>query len=264
MKSVAAFLMVGFVAALGAGCNMRFLGPSGAPPGPPERKTAAECIAPGCAQTGVVSARPVAPRAAERVGPAAPLVGPRLAALLARDELEKLVAGRVVLDTPERIRTGATLRIEARLAENLREDFIKSLKDLGMANADAIAEASVVKASLSGDGFQVAAPADDVKALSADAPSWSWEVTPVRSGLQPIVLILTARVKVPGGGEEEKDFPAVTRQVTVEGGSHTAGGIVLAEGWLWVSAVALLLAALIIWFASRRRAAREHRGFWPG
>jgi hypothetical protein len=200
---------------------------------------------------------------AERIGPA-PLVGPRLAALLARDELEKLVAGRVVLDTPERIRTGATLRIEARLAENLREDFIKSLKDLGMANADAIAEASVVKASLSGDGFQVAAPADDVKALSADAPSWSWEVTPVRSGLQPIVLILTAHVKVPGGGEEEKDFPAVTRQVAVEGGSHMAGGIVLAEGWLWVSAIALVLAALTIWFANRRRAAREHRGFRPG
>jgi cytochrome c-type biogenesis protein CcmH/NrfF len=43
-----------------------------------------------------------------------------------------------------------------------------------------------------------------------------------------------------------------------------AGGIVLAEGWLWVSAIALVLAALTIWFANRRRAAREHRGFRPG
>jgi len=265
MKSVAAFLIVGFVAALCAGCTTRFLGLEGAPPpGPPERRTAAECIAPGCGQTAVASAKPMAPRVAERIGPAAPLVGPRLAALLARDELEKLVAGRVALDAPERVRAGGTMRIEARLAENLRDDFIKSLKDLGMANPEAIAEASGVRASLSGDGFQVVPPADDVKALSADAQSWSWEVTPTRSGLQPIVLTLTARVKVPGGGEEEKDFPAVTRQVAVEGGSYTPGGIVLAEGWLWVSAIALVLAALTIWFASRRRAARAHRGFWPG
>ncbi|HKA33043.1 MAG TPA: hypothetical protein VKH64_07515 [Candidatus Binatia bacterium] len=243
---------------------MRFLRLDEAPPpGPPERRTAVECTGPGCGQTAVASAKPMALRPAERVGPAAPLVGPRLAALLARDELEKLVAGRVALDVPEGVRAGGTMRIEARLAENLRDDFIKSLKDLGMANPEAIAEASVVKASLSGEGFQVVPPADDVKALSGDAQSWSWEVTPTRSGLQPIVLTLTARVKVPGGGEEEKDFPAVTRQVAVEGGSY-AGGIVLAEGWLWVSAIALVLAAVIVWLANRRRAAREHRGFWPG
>jgi hypothetical protein len=204
------------------------------------------------------------PRPAERVGPAAPLVGPRLAALLARDELEKLVAGRVVLDAPERIRAGGTMRIEARLAENLRDDFVKSLKDLGMANPEAIAEASVIKANLSGDGFQVTAPADDVKGLSADAQSWSWEVTPVRSGVQPLVLTLTASVKVPGGGEEEKDLPAVTRQVAVEGGSYSPGGFVLAEGWLWLSAIALVLAAISVWVANRRRTAREHRTFWPG
>ena len=263
MKSFAAFLIVGLLAALGAGCNTGFLRLDGAPPpGPPERKTAVECSGPGCAQTAVASAKPMA-RPAERLGPAAPLVGPRLAALLARDELEKLVAGRVALDVPEQVRVGGTMRIEARLAENLRDDFIKSLKDLGMANPEAIAEASVVKASLSGEGFQVVPPADDVKALSGDAQSWSWEVTPTRSGLQPIVLTLTARVKVPGGGEEEKDFPAVTRQLAVEGGSYTTGGIVLAEGWLWVSAIALLLAAVAIWLANRRRAAREHRGFWP-
>src|SRR5262245_22652167 len=162
MKSSSAFLMLVFVAVLGAGCNMRYLLSGSAPPGPPERKTA-DCIGSGCAQSAVVSAKPITPRPVERAGPTGALVGPRLAALLARDELEKLVAGRALLDTPERIRAGGTLRIEARLADNLRDDFIKSLKDLGMANADAIAEASVVKASLSGDGFQVTPLADDAK-----------------------------------------------------------------------------------------------------
>lgn len=234
------------------------------PPGPPERRAAADCKGPGCAQSGVVSAKPMLPRPAERVGSRAPLVGPRLAALLARDELEKLIAGRVVLDAPERIRSGGTMRIEARLAENLRDDFIKSLKDLGMANPEAIAEASVVKANLSGDGFRVAPAADDAKGLSADAQSWSWEVTPVRAGVQPLVLTLTASVKVPGGGEEERDLPAVTKQVAVEGGSYPTDGFVLAEGWLWVSVIALVLAAIIVWLANRRRVARAHRTFWPG
>ncbi len=263
MKRIPLISVVFFIAAL-AGCSFRMVNVTGSPPRPPERKTASGCQGPGCAPSAVASAKPAAPRIAGRTGAAAPLVGPRLAALLARDELEKLVAGRVVLDAPERIRAGATMRVEARLADNLRDDFIKSLKDLGMANPEAIAEASEVRANLSGDGFQVAAPAEDQKGLSAAAPSWLWEVTPTRSGVQPLVLSLTVHVKVPGGGEEEKDLPAVSKQVAIEGGSPSRGGSVLAEGWLWVSVIALLLAAITVWLTNRRRVAREHRSFRPG
>ncbi len=77
-----------------------------------------DCMGPGCGQTAIAPAKPMAPRLAERVGPAAPLVGPRLAALLARDELEKLVAGRVALDFPGQVRARCPMPIRAALPKN--------------------------------------------------------------------------------------------------------------------------------------------------
>src|SRR4051794_1170640 len=117
MKRLLTVSILCLTAALLASCNMRFLRLGGSPPpGPPawERKALpAECLGPGCPQNGGVAAKGAGgPRLAERGMGKGP-IGPRLSALLARDELEKLVAGRVVLDAPERIKSGATARIEA-------------------------------------------------------------------------------------------------------------------------------------------------------
>jgi hypothetical protein len=127
------------------------------------------------------------------------------------------------------------------------------LKELGINNADAIAAASAVKANLSGDAFEVVPPAGEERGLDEGTAAWSWEVTAVRAGLQPLLLTLTARVNVPGSGEEEKDLPAVMKKVAVESATAATVGGAVRDFWLWIAGALLLtgIGAAVL----RRRAA---------
>jgi hypothetical protein len=245
------------IAALAAGCNMPFL-LSGPPPARPPSfaEIAAKQKQEDAARRQTASGSPnvvsTAPASADAMmkaksatlrsrGDAAPGYGPRLARMLARDELEKLAAAHVLLDVPDRMTAGSKAKVEVRLADELRDEFIKSLQDLGMANAEEIASASSFRAQLSGDGFKIGTPpSDDEKTIGTGAAVWSWDVAPMRPGVRSLALTLAARVKVPGGGEEEREMPPIMRKVTVESGPASGA---LQNRWLWIAAAVLLLIA---------------------
>src|SRR4051812_988665 len=165
------------LAALAAGCNLGFLHlHDSAPAGLPAWARGTACPGPDCAQNAAGAGKSASgskPLLAGRDGTATPsLIGPRLSLLLARDNLEKLVAGRIVLEAPQKIKAGAQAKVEARLTDDLREEFVKSLKELGINNADAIAAASAVKANLSGDAFEVVPPAGEERGLDEGTAAW--------------------------------------------------------------------------------------------
>jgi hypothetical protein len=258
MKWILPPAALGVIAALAAGCNTRFLLSESPPARPPSfaeiaakqkqedearrQKAAQPSAAPSVAvDATAMKAKPAALRAR---GDAAPGYGPRLARMLARDELEKLAAAHVQLDVPDRMMAGNRAKVEVRLADELRGEFIKSLQDLGMANAEEIASASSFRAQLSGDGFKIETPpSDDEKTIGTGAAAWSWDVAPTRPGVRSLALTLAARVKVPGGGEEEREMPPIMRKVTVESGAVSAAPLPLQNRWLWIVGAVILLGA---------------------
>lgn len=261
MKWIFPFAALGFIAAVAAGCNMPFL-LSGSPParrpsiaatGPrnvheenARRPKVSGCQGKDCPANAAPAdiAMKTKPAGMQPRGGAAPGYGPRLARMLARDELEKLAAAHVLLDVPDRMTAGSKAKVEVRFADELRGDFIKSLRDLGMANAEEIASASSFRAQLSGDGFEIdPPPSEDEKTIGTGAAAWSWDVAPMRPGVRSLALTLAARVKVPGGGEEERELPPIMRKVTVESGSASAAPLAVPNRWVWIAAAAVLLIA---------------------
>jgi hypothetical protein len=137
---------------------------------PPSVSTRDGSAAAGQAETAKISR--VGGAATQALSP----VGPRLSALIARDELEKLTAGRIVFDSSGQMRAGVKEKVEARLADNLDEDFARSLKEIGMANGEEIMSASSVRAALVGDGFEVKASSDGREAVRGGAfTPWTWD-----------------------------------------------------------------------------------------
>jgi len=252
------------IAALAAGCNGHFFASGSAPSdfpsiadttpaanrpekhveAPPQTAVACErkeCPQPSAPVETAVKAKPaLVPRPRGEVPPS---VGRRLDRLLARDELEKLAAAHVLLDVPDRMTAGTRSRVEVRLSDELRGEFVKNLQDLGLANAEEIASASSFRVQLSGDSFQIDAPADEEQSIGAGTAAWSWDVAPIKTGVQLLAVTLAARVRVPGGGAEERQMPPITRKITVE--SHSASQTPLApeNRWLWFTGALLLLVA---------------------
>jgi hypothetical protein len=281
MKSILSPAALSLVAALAAGCNAPFF-PTGSPPeGPPSMEETASvekpevekpetdkrltetreaatredqprrpklpaCQAKDCPQTPAAQTamkQKPAPTALRPRSEWPTGIGPRLARMLARDELEKLAAAHVQFDVPDRVFTGTKSKVQVQLSDELRGEFVKSLQDLGMSNAEEIAAASSFRAQLSGDAFKIEAPADQEHSIGTGSAAWSWEVTPVKAGVQSLAVILAPRVKVPGGGDEEREMPPIMRKITVERGSPS--GAALPHRGLWIAGGVLLLVAAL-------------------
>jgi hypothetical protein len=256
-----------------AGCNLSLplLGP--APElGPPAQKSIAGkiipplyCKAGSCAQPAVARrvayvtetkpVKPVATPPAKKPAPQAPSPGgPRLSALMARDELEKLSKERLVFNAPDQMTAGVHERIEAHVAENLPEDFVARLKALGITDPDDILLGSSMRARLAGDGFDIAQLGDDEKPVSGEGSTpWVWDVAPVRAGAQTLLLTVTIKVKIPGNGDERKELPAFTKPVTVAPSPLYSTVRFIRARWPWFIGV-IFAVALAVWFLRRRRA----------
>jgi len=262
------FLIVPFL----AGCNLPFPN-SGAVPefGPPVQRTAAGkiipplyCKAASCAQptartvayvTESKPAKPIAMPPAKKPAPPPPSPGgPRLSALMARDELEKLSQERLVLNAPDQMTAGVHERIEAHVTENLPEDFVARLKALGITDPDDIRFGSSMKARLAGDGFDIALLGDEEKPVSGEGSTpWVWDVRPVRAGVQTLLLTVTIKVKIPGNGDERKELPAFTKPVTVAPSPLYSTVRFIRARWPWFIG-GFFTVALAVWFLRRRRA----------
>jgi hypothetical protein len=259
--SIQLLMALSLIAVLVSGCRLPFPRVTDRPPpGPPSKvaqrapqKNSAKMPSPrGAGAAGQAETAKI-PRVGGAATQALSPVGPRLSALLARDELEKLTVGRIVFDPPGQMRAGVKEKIEARLADNLYEDLARSLKDLGMTNGDEIAAESSVRAALAGDGFEVYASSDGREAVRGGAfTPWIWDVTPLRSGDQSLALTVTVTTRIPGGADEKKDLPILTRTVTVSASSFYSTARFVKGNWPWIAA-ALLATALAGWLIRRQR-----------
>jgi len=256
-----------------AGCNLPFPHSGSMPEfGLPVQRTAAGkiipplyCKAAYCAQPVVARriayvaetkpAKPIAKPPAKKPAPQALSPGgPRLSALMARDELEKLSQERLVFNAPDQMTAGVHERIEAHIAENLPEDFVARLKALGITDPDDILFGSSMKAHLAGDGFDIALLGDEEKPVSGEGSTpWVWDVTPVRAGVQTLLLTVTIKVKIPGNGDERKELPAFTKPVTVAPSPLYSTVRFIRARWPWFIGV-IFAVALAVWFLRRRRA----------
>jgi hypothetical protein len=260
LGSMTLLLTFSLVPLLGSGCRLPFPRMSGRlPPGPPSKVARApqqKDSAKGQSPRGAGIAAPakttkISPGSAAPQPPAP--VGPRLAALIARDELEKLVASRLVFNAPVRMRAGAKERAEARIADNLYEDLSRSLKNLGIADADTIAAESSVRAALAGDGFEIRRLGDAAESASgAVFTPWIWEVTALSPGIQSLALTVTVSSKIPGGTDEKRELPVATKTVAVSAAPGDSAARFAQDNWPWIAA-ALLATALALWLIRRQR-----------
>lgn len=263
------FLLI-ILVAFASGCKLQFpfLGPA-RDFGPPVQKTAGQmlpwqCDPVACPEPGIrpiayaleakSGVKTIAAPASKKTLPAPSPGGPRLSALLARDELEKLSIQAVVFNAPEQMNAGVHEKVEVRIVETLPEDFLVKLKEHGIVGADEVVAGSSIKARLVGDGFEIEPLGDEEKNVSSEGlTSWMWDVTPVRSGTQPLVLLMTIKVRIPGGGNETKELPVFSKPSQVAGSPAYATVRFLRGRWPWFVGGFFTL-GVAVWFLRRWRA----------
>lgn len=136
------------------------------------------------------------------------------------DALQKLLAGNVAFNNPERMQVGRPRIIEAKLSTNLSPAELKAqLTEAGRKEDAKIQVGDRMSATLNGGAaFDISPSGPQIQWTSQNQiTTWTWNVTPKLSGVQYLILAFDAIITVEGK-DGSRNVNTLKHQIEVEVG----------------------------------------------
>jgi hypothetical protein len=135
---------------------------------------------------------------------------------IVEDELKKLAPGQILFNPPKKMRVGVRERVEVRISKNITEDLSTGLRGRGEPQIENISVNTFMKVHLTGDNFDIKPLSEEEQVVFDEGfTQWEYDVIPNKSGNQILQLIVTVRIKIPGG-EEKITYPVFERDIDVK------------------------------------------------
>jgi len=175
------------------------------------------------------------------------------------DELKKLAPKRILFNPPREMRVGVSERVDVRISETIIEDLYSAIKERNVPQVDGIKLGQSMTIELSGYNF-------DIKSLNHEEDlskegkfiRWDWDVTPLESGTQSLLLTATVRTDIPNHGEEGKKYPLYVKPIKVKISPIYSSTSFIKSHWKWIVGVAIAF-AIIRWTARGKDGVRKKR-----
>ena len=171
-------------------------------------------------------------------------------------EFERLSKGRILYNPPEEMQVGLRERIEARISMDPAAPLEAGLVGEGVPQVEAIPVGCFMKVRLQGEAFEITALSSEEQVVPAEGfTQWSWDVTPKEAGAQSLFLIVTARVKLSGYADEQKDLGIIEREILIKVNPGHSIRSFFTDNQEWIYAVVIIpsLAALSRWLWTRHK-----------
>lgn len=141
---------------------------------------------------------------------------PQDPAAMVQAEFSRLAAGRILYNPPEEMTEGERERVEVRITQNMTASLTEGLKGSGAPRIEQIPVASFMKVRLTSDSFDITPVSSEEQIVAGDTyTQWAWDVVPQRSGTHALILVVTARVKLAGFSDEQRDLDIIERTINV-------------------------------------------------
>lgn len=173
---------------------------------------------------------------------------------LIEQSLAKLKHGNLAYNTPQKMKTGETARVTARIASG--EISLQTLEaglpsSPGSATATASTPISTrMKMTLKSADFDITPLSSDEQIVGGDTPTeWEWDVIPKHSGT--LSLHLAAVVEL---GHLSRDFTSVDREIPVQVDAVAAVTQFMKANTVWLlTSLGAAIATLWAWWKRRRK-----------
>jgi len=175
---------------------------------------------------------------------------------IVEDELKKLAPGQILFNPSKKMRVGVRERVEVRISKNITEDLSTGLKGRGEPQIENISVNTFMKVHLTGDNFDIKTLSEEEQAVSDEGfTQWEYDVIPNKSGNQILQLVVTVRIKIPGG-EEKITYPVFERDINVKVNLIYS---ITHLGWRWIIGT-IIGSGIIGWILNelRRRQKSNH------
>ena len=178
------------------------------------------------------------------------------------DEIKKLSSGLILFNPPQEMKVGVKERVEARITKTITEDLSKGLKGRGLPQIEEIKVNTLMGVRLNGDkvNFDIKALSHEEQIVTGDGfTQWDWDVTPLKSGIQRLLLSVTIRIKIPNYyGEERKDYPVFERPIKVKVNPIYSLKNFIKSYWQWI--VSTIIGSGIIGWIIKRILKKRRKG----
>ncbi len=166
---------------------------------------------------------------------------------IVEEELNKLVGGRILYNPPQEMKVGEEERIEVRLTKTSTENLTEGIRGRGEPIIENISVGTLMKVHLTGDNFEVKALSDEEQIVSSENfTQWEFDVTPLQSGVQSLQLVVTVRIKLPGLGEERRNYPVFEKQINVNVNIVYSIKKFMITNWQWIFTTFIGISGIII------------------
>lgn len=178
---------------------------------------------------------------------------------IASAALAELEQGQILYNPPAEMQLGERERVEVRISLDAAQDLAQDLQGSGEPVQESIPVARFMTVRLTGPAFEIIPLSSPEQVVADDAyTQWSWDITPLEGGEQRLSLTVTARVKIPGFGDEARDIDIIEREILVQVTAVQAALDFVNNNLEWIGPAALAaLAAAGGWAWRRRSADRE-------
>jgi hypothetical protein len=152
--------------------------------------------------------------------------------------------GLLVFNPPEEMRQGDADRVEVGIARSaaLRQTLLEGLRGRGLPQFEAIETSSLMSVELKGgDAFKITSYSESEQAVDLNA-RWEFDVLPVRSGVQTLVLCVCLRVPLAEFaelGSGRKSVPVLERAIRIRVNVPYSTRRFLTSNWQWLVATAV-------------------------
>jgi hypothetical protein len=142
------------------------------------------------------------------------------------------------------MRQGDADRVEVGIARSaaLRQTLLEGLRGRGLPQFEAIETSSLMSVELKGgDAFKITSYSESEQAVDLNA-RWEFDVLPVRSGVQTLVLCVCLRVPLAEFaelGSGRKSVPVLERAIRIRVNVPYSTRRFLTSNWQWLVATAV-------------------------
>jgi len=132
-------------------------------------------------------------------------------------ELERLDLGTISFYSPKEMTVGVSAKAEAAVAKNVQNELEGRLEARGASEAEVAKLKVSMITDLQGDSFRIRSLDDEADSSTKKSiERWSWDVTPLKSGIYDLTLNVAVVVELSDGTEIRKDYPALQRRTGVD------------------------------------------------
>lgn len=195
--------------------------------------------------------------------PTKPKGQPTALAAIVNEELAKLPMGRILYVVPDMMKVGVVERVVARIEQQLSDEFFKGLERRGVEKVEEIKVGTFMAVRLTGpkEAFTVERTSSEEQVVAErGVTQWTWDVTPLAAGTHPLTMTAVVRIKIPGGGEERKDYEVFHKAIRVRvdplGIARFLLRFLFVDQWQWTMTALLGSGGLVWWVLARLRRRR--------